>query len=183
MHTALLLIDFQNDYFPGGHMELVGSLEAAAHAAEALALFRERGLPVFHVRHEAHREGASFFLPGTEGAAIHVSVRPVEGEAVVVKHAPNSFRDTDLLALLRESGAKRLVVAGMMTHMCLDAGVRAAVDFGFECLVLSDASATRDLDFGGHVIPAAQVHGAFMAALGAAYGQILTVPELSARLD
>jgi nicotinamidase-related amidase len=181
VQTALLLIDLQNDYFPGGSMELVGSVPASARAARALDLFRERGLPVFHVRHEALREGASFFLPGTSGADIHASVRPVDGEPVVTKHYPNSFRETDLLERLRAAGATRLAVAGMMTHMCLDAGVRAAVDLGFECAVLSDASATRGLEFNGRTIPAAQVHGAFLAALEAAYAPVLTVDELPSR--
>ncbi|MEZ7197401.1 cysteine hydrolase family protein [Pseudodesulfovibrio karagichevae] len=181
MKTALLLIDLQNDYFPGGRMELVGSEAASARAAQALRLFRKRGLPVFHVRHEALKQGATFFLPGTAGADIHASVPPVDGEQVVTKHYPNSFRETDLLDRLRAAGATRLAVAGMMTHMCLDAGVRAAVDLGFECAVLSDASATRDLEFNGRVIPAAQVHGAFLAALQAAYGPVMTVDELPSR--
>jgi len=181
MKTALLLIDLQNDYFPGGLMELVGSTPAAFRAAKALKLFRERGLPVFHVRHEALKADATFFLTGTEGAAIHDSVLPVDGESVIIKHYPNSFRETDLLERLRKAGVTRLAVAGMMTHMCLDAGVRAAVDLGFECAVLSDASATRDLEFGGEVIAAAQVHGAFLAALGAAYAQVVAVDELPFR--
>lgn len=179
MTTALLLIDLQNDYFPGGRMELVGSPLAATRAAEALSLFRKRGLPVFHVRHEAVKEGATFFLPGTDGAAIHESVRPVDGEVVVTKHFPNSFRDTGLLKALRAAGATRLLVAGMMTHMCLDAGVRAAVDLGFECAVLADGSATRDLEFDGRTIPAAQVHGAFLSALGAAYAKVLTTAGMA----
>ena len=181
MKTALLLIDLQNDYFPSGRMELVGSTPAASRAAQALTLFRERGLPVFHVRHEALQEGATFFLPGTAGAAIHDSVLPVEGEAVVTKHYPNSFRGTDLLELLRGADVTRLAVAGMMTHMCLDAGVRAAVDFGFECAVLSDGSATRDLEFDGRTIAAAQVHGAFLSALQQAYAPVMTVAELPTR--
>ncbi|WP_319584334.1 cysteine hydrolase family protein [uncultured Pseudodesulfovibrio sp.] len=181
MKTALLLIDLQNDYFPGGRMELVGSEPAAACAAQALRLFRDRGLPVIHIRHEALKEGATFFLPGTDGASIHELVKPEADEPVVVKHYPNSFRETDLLARLREAGVTRLAVAGMMTHMCLDAGVRAAVDLGFECAVLSDASATRDLEFNGAVVPAAQVHGAFLAALQAAYAPVMTVAELPSK--
>jgi nicotinamidase-related amidase len=181
MKTALLLIDLQNDYFPGGRMELVDAEPAAVRAARALNLFRERGLPVLHVRHEALRDGATFFLSGTSGAAIHDSVLPVDGEPVITKHYPNSFRDTDLLERLREADVTRLAVAGMMTHMCLDAGVRAAVDLGFDCAVLSDASATRDLEFGGQIVLAAQVHGAFLAALQAAYAPVMTVSELGTR--
>lgn len=179
MSTALLLIDLQNDYFPGGRMELERSSEAVAKAAEVLALFREKGLPVFHVRHESLQDGASFFLPGTSGAEIHGDVLPTSDEIVITKHYPNSFRETDLLDHLKAAGVTKLVVAGMMTHMCVDAGVRAAVDLGFECAILSDASATRALPFGDVIIPAAHVHGSFLAALGMAYGTVLTVTEVS----
>src|SRR5687767_10231103 len=122
--TALLIIDIQNDYFPGGTMELEGADEAAAKAAAALARFRGQGLPVVHVRHLSVRPGATFFLPGTPGAEIHQSVRPQPGETVVEKNFPNSFRNTSLKTLLDESSIKNLVVAGMMTHMCVDATVR-----------------------------------------------------------
>ena len=173
MSSALLLIDIQNDYFPSGRMELEGSIEAAENAAVIVSLFRERGLPVFHVRHESLQEGATFFLPGTDGANIHSSVLPLASECVVTKHYPNSFRETDLLVRLEAAKVTRLVVAGMMTHMCVDAGVRAATDYGFKCAVLSDATATRALEFAGRVIPAAQVHGSFLAALGMAYATVI----------
>lgn len=179
MSTALLLIDIQNDYFPGGAMDLVGSPEAAAKASDILALFRERDLPVFHIRHESLHEGATFFLPGTSGADIQGYVLPLGDEIVITKNYPNSFRETDLLERLKAAGVTKLLVAGMMTHMCVDAGVRAAVDFGFECAVLSDACATRDLEFDGKVLPAAQVHGSFLAALGMAYATVMTTSEVS----
>lgn len=179
MSTALLLIDIQNDYFPGGRMELEGSPAAAQAAADALSLFRQRGLPVFHVRHESVQEGATFFLPGSEGADIHGDVLPVQDEVVVTKHYPNSFRETDLLDLLRDADVTRLVVAGMMTHMCVDAGVRAAVDYGFECAVLGDATATRALPGGDGDIPAAHVQGAFLAALGMAYAEVITTEDVA----
>lgn len=179
MSTALLLIDIQNDYFPGGAMELEGSPEAAAKAAEVLALFRKKDMPVFHVRHESIKEGATFFLPGAEGADIYGDVLPVGDEVVVTKHYPNSFRETDLLEQLRAVGVTRLVVVGMMTHMCVDAAVRAAVDFGFECAVVSDATATRALSYDDTTIPAASVHGSFIAALGMAYATVLTTDEVA----
>ncbi|MGE4193123.1 MAG: cysteine hydrolase family protein [Pseudodesulfovibrio sp.] len=183
MTSALLIIDIQNDYFPGGRMELVGAQEAGSAAARILARFRERGLPVFHVRHESVREGASFFLPGTAGADIHPLVTPLDGETVVTKHFPNSFRETPLLEALRSAGATRLLVAGMMTHMCVDAGVRAAVDLGFDCAVLADGTATRDLDFGGETVPAHRVQGAFLAALGSAYCPVLGEDGVDGWLD
>lgn len=175
--NGLLLVDIQADYFPGGRMELAGSPEAAAQATRLLFAFRERGLPVVHVRHVSSRQGATFFLPGTPGAEFHPLVAPRADEAVVTKQFPNSFRGTPLEALLREAGVSRLVVCGMMTHMCVDATVRAAFDLGYSCIVPHDACATRDLAFRGGIIPAAQVHGAFLAALGAVYCQVVDTAQ------
>src|SRR5512141_1719951 len=101
MTTALVLIDLQNDYFPGGTMELTGADAAVANAALLVKAFRERRLPVIHIQHIAKRAGATFFLPGTRGAEIHPMVQPAAGESVLVKHFPNSFRETALLGELR----------------------------------------------------------------------------------
>jgi len=176
--TALVLIDIQNDYFPGGRMELEGSEEAAGKARAALELFRTRRMPVIHVNHLSTRPGATFFLPGTAGLEPHESVAPRPDEPVVVKHYPNSFRGTRLHDLLGSAGAKRVVIAGMMTHMCVDATTRAAIDLGFDCTILHDACATRSLAFGSRVVPAADVHAAFLAALGAATANVVGTDEL-----
>ncbi len=177
--TALVLVDIQNDYFPGGAMELVQAEAAAAGAGQALALFRRAGGLVVHVRHESVRPGATFFLPGTAGADLHPLVAPAPGEAVVTKAFPNSFRDTPLLGLLRDQGTKRLAVAGMMTHMCVDATVRAGFDLGFPVTVLADACATRNLAFDGRTVAAADVQAAFLAALGAVYAAVIPVAALA----
>jgi nicotinamidase-related amidase len=173
MTTALVLVDIQNDYFPGGAMALVGMSEAARCAAAALAHARERGWPVIHIQHLSIRPGATFFIPGTGGAEHHACVKPAVGEAVVVKHYPNAFRESDLAMELKKVSATKLVVVGAMSHMCIDATTRAAFDLGYECTVLSDACATRDLGFEGTTVPAAQVHASFMAALSAPYAQVV----------
>lgn len=170
--TALLLIDIQRDYFPGGTMELMGATEAGDQARVLLERFRSLGYPVVHVQHLATTPDATFFLPNTEGVEIHPLVYPSAAEEVIVKHRPNSFLGTALQQRLEELTVGRLVVAGMMTHMCVDASVRAAADLGYDCVVASDACATRELAHGGVTIPAAQVHGAFLAALGAAYAKV-----------
>jgi len=172
MKPALIIIDIQNDYFPGGRMELEGSPEASLQAAKLLDAFRLTGLPLVHVQHVSNRPGASFFLPGTEGVNIHASVAPRSGETVLQKHFPNSFRETRLLEDLRAVGADHLVIAGMMTHMCVDASTRAAFDLGFSCSLAHDACATRALVFGGERVPAAQVHAAFAAALSGLYAKV-----------
>lgn len=182
MNTALLLIDIQNDYFPGGAMELVGSSEAGEQARTLLEAFRSRSLPVIHVQHISTRPGASFFVPGTAGVEIHACVAPREGETLIRKNYPNSFRDTSLLQHLRDSQITRLVVAGMMTHMCIDSTVRAAGDLGFECVLAHDACATRALSFGGTTVPAATVHAAFLAALNGLFARVQAVDEVCAGL-
>jgi nicotinamidase-related amidase len=180
--TALLLVDIQNDYFPGGANELAGSVEAAANAARLLDFFRRTGHPVFHMQHVSNRPGATFFLPGTDGVKIHESVAPRPGELVLEKHYPNAFRDKRLLPQLSMAYVARLVICGMMTHMCVDATVRAASDFKFECVVAGDACAAKALAFGGRAVPAEDVHAAFLAALGAAYANVMTTDEVLALL-
>jgi len=179
MSDALVIIDIQNDYFPGGAMELEGAEEAGRAAAGLLSRFRAAGLPVIHVRHESVRPGSTFFLPGTPGADIHPLVAPQPGETVITKHFPNSFRETPLLEILRGFSATRLTICGMMTHMCVDTGVRAAFDLGFSCRLAADACATRALSFGGRAVAAADVQAAYLAALGAGFAQVAPASELT----
>lgn len=180
MTTALVLIDLQNDYFPGGTMELVGAEAAVSQAAKLVQAFRHGALPVFHVQHIAKRAGATFFLPGTRGAEIHAAVSPGAGEAVVVKHFPNSFRETILHDLLRSAGATKLVLAGMMTHMCVDTTVRAAADLGFQCFLAGDACATKDLQLGGDRVLARDVQLAYLAGLDGTFAAVRSAQALCA---
>ena len=178
MNTALLLIDIQNDYFPGGTMELIGIEEAAGNAQILLHQFRQTRSPVIHIRHIATRPGATFFLPETDGAKTNEMVAPQGNELVVVKNYPNSFRDTSLLEILNGEKPDNLVICGAMSHMCIDATVRAAFDLGFTCVVAEDACATRDLHFKGTTVKAAEVHASFMAALSVPYARVVSTREI-----
>jgi len=183
--TALLIIDLQNDYFPtwpGARWPLVGTEAAAAQACCLLDAFRAQGRPVIHVRHENPSPDAPFFAEGSAGAQIHDSLTPHAKEMVITKHYPNSFRDTPLHAHLSSIGVDTLVIVGAMSHMCIDAGTRAAADLGYACTVVHDACATRDQVFAGTTVSASQVHAAFMAALGAAYAQVLPCDTVLAGL-
>ncbi len=181
MKTALLVIDIQKDYFPGGKFPLVEPLAAAKNAYTLLQCFREHGGHHVHIQHIALKPDASFFVRGTEGSDIHDATAHFEGEPIVYKNYPNSFRETNLLEMLKEWGVERVVITGMMTHMCVDATARAAADFGFKVVVAEDACATRDLEHNGTVIPAEQVHKAFLAALSW-YGQVMKSEEVIALL-
>lgn len=176
-NTALLIIDIQNDYFDGGAYPLSGSLAASLNAQKLLSNFRSNALPVVHIQHIALQSGASFFLPNTKGAGIHKNVTPLQTEKIITKHYPNSFRETDLLAHLKSQNITQLVVCGMMTHMCVDATVRAAKDYGFNITVISDACATRKLEIQGQSVEASEVQKSFLAALNYFYSTVQTTSE------
>lgn len=178
MSHALVIIDIQNDYFPGGAMELVGSEAAAQKARDLMTAFREKKLPVIHIQHIASRPDAGFFIPGTPGADIHPLVLPEKGETVFQKHFPSSFRDTPLLYHLLEQDITHVTFAGMMTHMCVDSTVRAAFDRGFFCTLAQDACATRDLSINGTSVSADQVQNAFLAALNGLFAQVIKVGDI-----
>ena len=160
--TALLIIDIQDFYFPGGKMPLVDPETAGANAGKILAAFRTAGEPVIHVRHD--------FEPG---GSIHSSVAPIDGEAVFTKSEVSCFNGTEVLAHLKKLGVTRLVLVGMQTHMCLEAATRAAADLGFECIVVGDACATRDLEFDGTTVKAADVHASTLATLDRTYAKVV----------
>ena len=174
MTKALLIIDIQNDYFAGGAMELVGPDVATHNAARILASFREQGLPVIHVQHHALSPTATFFSPGTHGVKIYEAVAPNEGETVITKNFPNSFRGTNLKDVLDGLNLEQLVVVGMMTHMCIDTTVRAANDAGFKVTLVGDACATLDLEFDGRIVAAADVQAAYLAAIDGSFATVVT---------
>jgi nicotinamidase-related amidase len=177
MTQALLLIDIQNDYFTGGKMELHQPLKALDNAELVLKRFRRIGAPVIHVQHISINEGATFFLPDTEGVKIHERLTPLSTETVVVKHAPNSFFNTNLLDILRDHQITDLVACGMMSHMCIDTTVRACKDLELKVTLLEDACATKDLAFRGEMIPAKTVHCTFMAALNGIFAWVIGTEE------
>lgn len=179
MPRCLLVIDIQNDYFPGGAAPLVEPERAAAAARVVLDAFRAAGEPVQHVRHVWDDAEATFMRPGTAGIEIHPLLAPLPGEDVLDKNYPNAFRETGLERSLRDRGIDELVVVGMMTSMCVDATVRAAADLGFGVQVVADACAAPDLEFGGRTVAGADVHAAFLAALDDSYADVTTSAEYS----
>jgi nicotinamidase-related amidase len=177
MDTALLVIDIQNDYLPDGANPLFEANQAAVKAADVIGFSRRKGWPVIYIQHVANRPGATFFVPGSRGVWIANEVRPISGDKIIVKHYPNSFRKTELGAHLKSLGVKNLIVCGMMTHMCVDATVRAAKDFHFEIQLIGDACATRDLKINGEVVKAADVQKSFLAALSYFYANVINADD------
>ena len=177
---GLLIIDIQRDYFPGGANPLVGPDAAAQQAHRVLTSFRESNHPVVHIQHAWDAPDATFMRPGTAGIEFHPLVAPIADEVIIQKTSPNSFVDTALQGTLHELGVDDLVVVGMMTSMCVDATVRAAVDLGLTVTVAHDACAAPDLEFDGQTIPGATVHTAFMAALADGYADVVSTDQLLA---
>ena len=159
-------------------MVLDKSVQAGEMAARLLAYFRSRGLPVVFLQHISTRPDAIFFVPNTPGVEINNNIQPMPDEKIIQKNFPNSFRNTDLLDHLQSLNIKRLVICGMMTHMCVDATTRAAADLGFTCWVAQDACATRQLVFDNQVALAHEVQIAFLAALHGTYGKVMPVKNI-----
>ena len=178
MKTCLILIDIQNDYFPDGRMRLVEMETATANARMLLQAYRRIGSRIIHIQHVSMDPKGTFFLPETHGVKTHDLVAPLEEEVCVIKHFPNAFRDTHLLEILNKDKISNLVFCGAMSHMCIDATVRAACDLGYTCVVAEDACATRDLSFNDTTIKASAVHAAFMAALSGTYARVLSTKQI-----
>lgn len=165
--TALLIIDVQEFYFPGGRMQLENPELAGMNAGLLLDHFRKSGMPVYHVRHN--------FEPGGD---IHPYVKPAGDERVISKDQVNAFLGTGLDEIMLQDSIEQLVICGMQTHMCVEAAVRAAHDLGFVCLLASDACATRALQFEEHIISAKNVHYSTLNTLQGSYARVLTTDAI-----
>lgn len=178
MSRALVIIDIQRDYFPGGAHPLHEPQAAAAAARSVLERFRAQGEPVFHIQHVWDAPEATFMRPGSDGVELHPAVAPLAGERLITKQAPNAFLGTPLERELRERGVDQVVVCGMMTSMCVDASVRAAADLGFAVTLVHDACAAPALSFAGVEVAAPAVQAAFLGALADGYASVVAAAEL-----
>jgi len=132
---------------------------------------------VVHISHQSIRKEATFFIPGTKGVEIYETVAPGIGEEVIIKNYPNSFIDTGFGEFLKSHKIKDLVICGMMSHMCVEATVRAAFDKGYNNTVVYDACATRSLEFNGKILNAEDVHASSMAAISFVYGKTISTSD------
>ncbi|WP_371521804.1 isochorismatase family protein [Kitasatospora sp. NBC_01300] len=168
--STLILIDYQNTYVRGV-MELEGWREALDAAAALLARARAAGATVIHVINDGGA-GTPYDVRAEIGQ-IHPAVAPAEGEAVVVKQAPDAFVGTGLGALLDEAGHQDVVVAGFMTHMCVAFTTAGAFLRGNRPTVVADACATRPLASAGTRVSADQLHRSALATIGDLYGVVV----------
>ena len=177
--AAVVVIDAQDEYV-SGKLPLDGVGGALDQIAALLKAARDAGAPVFHIVQRGRSGG--LFDPDGAGFKIASQVTPVGGETVIEKSLPNAFAKTGLHAALEATGRKTLVLAGFMTHMCVSATARSALDLGYVTTIAADAVATRALPdpLGGGDIPAAQIHRAALAELSDRFATIARVADIKA---
>ena len=171
--STLIMIDLQNTY-TRGVMELEGVQPALDQAAELLDRARSAGIPVIHIQHDAG-PGTPYDVRDEIGAIVD-RVAPREGEPVIVKNFPNSFVGTDLNDRL--APGSNLVLAGFMTHMCVNSTARGAFNLGHSSAVVAGATATRALPGAdGEPVSAAALQAASLAAVADLFAVV--VPGVS----
>lgn len=170
--TAIILIDFQNEYIDG-RLPLDYANVAVRNAETILSHGRRAGARIIHVAHQGRR-GSAVFDPDGHGSLFIDGLSPAEGETVIHKSLPNAFTDTRLGGDIANDGRRSLLIIGFMSHMCVSSTVRSAAETGYDVTVISDACATRALpDASGGTIDADTVHRAAMAAMGDRFAEII----------
>lgn len=169
--SALLLIDCQNTYREGV-MRLTGVEEALKEARKLLDRARDLSIPVIHVRHDAG-EGSPFDINADIGAFADI-VAPQAGEPIITKNYPNSFVQTDLDEQLKALGVTHVVLAGFMTHMCINSTAHGGFNLGYTPTVVASATASRPLETEtGVTLSARQVHEAALASTRDLYATVV----------
>lgn len=177
--TALLVIDFQNEYFTG-RMPIADGLRAAAQTKRLLAWADQHAMPVFQIQHIAP-EGAATFAKDGKTVAFHPEMQPRPRDKVVQKTTVSVFASTDIAQQLRSAGVRTLVIAGLMTHACVAGAARDAGPQGFDVVVSSDATATRSIRReNGDTVSHDSLHRAALAEIEDTFGDVLTTSQILA---
>ncbi len=172
MNKALIVVDMQNDYYIGGKNELTNIKEALENIVKLINKAHEAGEEVIFIQHIAKKD-APFFAEGSKGVELHKDLPTQSQDSIIVKHYPNSFRETNLHQLLQSKNITHLTICGAMTHMCIDTTVRAAFDLGYKINLVANACATKDLNYNGEIIEAKYVQASFLAALNGTFCEVI----------
>lgn len=174
--TALLVIDFQNEYF-SGRMPIPDGLAALRNTQRLVAHADRAGMPVFHIQHVTPA-GSPIFAEDGDTVPFHSELQPSPHHAVVKKSQVSAFQGTDLDQRLKAAGIKTLIVSGLMTHMCVTGAARDAVPLGYAVIVPHDACATRDLDGPAGLVPHTELHRSALAAIADAFGDVMSTARV-----
>lgn len=178
--TALILIDFQNEYFPGGKMVIPDGEKALNNAKRLTEYAHKNGMPVFFVRHLGPTN-SPLFAEGSRFSEFHRNLQPstAKGDRIITKATPSSFVGTDLHSQLESLEIKQLIVAGLMTHMCVSSTARDAVPLGYSVIIPEDAAATRDLaSWDNSVVDHRSLHRAALTGVADVFAEIKTTQQV-----
>lgn len=175
-HTALLVIDFQNEYF-SGKLPIPDGLPALNNARRLVAFADQHGLPVFHIQHVAPVDSPVFAAQGNT-VRFHDQLLPASHHSSLQKSSVSVFPSTDLDTRLKAAGINTLLISGLMTHACVAAAARDAVPLGYNVIVAADACASRSLDDADGVLPHQQLHRAALASIDDTFGDVLTTAQI-----
>ncbi len=177
--TALLVIDFQLEYFEGGRMPIPDGQAAMAKAKELIAFADAHGMPVFHIQHLGPAGGPLFAQDG-QTVAFHPDILPAPHHTVVPKTTASSFASTDLHKQLQARDIKTLIICGLMTHMCVSTAARDARPLGYQAIVAGDASATRSIEaWDGGIVGHAELHRAALTEVSDSFAEVLTTAKIT----
>jgi len=170
-NSALILIDIQNTY-RSGLMQLTGVEQAILEAQKLLKKARELNIPIIHIQHDAG-VGSPYDVSADIGK-ISAEVSPIAGEKVIIKNYPNSFVQTLLDVELKALGIKNIVLAGFMTHMCVNSTAHGAFNLGYATTIIASATATRPLmGANNKILTADEVHQGALASTRDLYAVVL----------
>ncbi|WBF44223.1 cysteine hydrolase family protein [Serratia rubidaea] len=180
--TALIVIDIQNEYYAGkgfrGKMVIPDGRAVLENSKKLVDFAHKHRMPVYFVRHVGAKEGP-LFAAGSVYAEFHQELQPTAQDAVIEKATPSAFVGTDLDAQLKKQGVTTLLVAGLMTHMCVSSTARDAVPLGYSVLIAGDATATRDLDDGaGGVVDHRVLQRAALAGVADVFAEIHSTRDI-----
>ena len=179
--AALLIIDVQKAIDDPSWGSDRNNPEAETNIARLLARWRERGWPIFHVRHVS-LEPNSTYRAGQPGAEFKSEVMPRAGERIIEKHTNSAFIGTNLERELREQGIEQVVITGVITNNSVEASARMAGNLGFSTFVVSDATATFGRhDFAGRWRTSEEVHAMSLANLQGEYAIVVSTEQLLSR--
>lgn len=175
--TALLVIDFQQEYFTG-RMPIPDGQKALTKARELIAFADQARIQVYQIQHIAPA-GSAVFALGGEGVKFHPQMLPRAGDTVLQKNTVSVFGSTELDRLLKEKGIKTVIITGLMTHACVAGAARDAAPLGYQVVVASDASATRSITRAdGSKIDASNLHRAALAEVEDTFGDVMTTAQI-----
>lgn len=182
--TALIVVDIQNEYYAGkdfrGQMVIPDGDKVLKNSQKLVSYAHQKGMPVYFVRHIAPKD-SPLFAEGSIYAKFHQDLQPSARDAIITKATPSSFVGTDLDAQLKKKGIKKVIVIGLMTHMCISSTARDAVPLGYNAIIPEDATATRDLDDGqGGVVDHKALQRAALAGVADVFAEIMTTKDVMA---